>query len=140
MPPTPEFCMGDTNMLVYFGVTPNASPKICVTPTPTPDASQWNIGGVGSQRNFFALAMYISCCLSHLGTQRECYSQWNMGFIVCDGKWVVTYFLFESKGFAAHLTWIVFNSRVEFHVDDETGPHTAWWMERATVQNDFFAK
>ena len=21
MPPTPEFCVGDTNMLVYFGVT-----------------------------------------------------------------------------------------------------------------------
>ena len=30
-------------------VTPDAKPKICVTPTPTPDASQWNIGGVGSQ-------------------------------------------------------------------------------------------
>ena len=30
-------------MLVYFGVTPDANPKICVTP----DASQWNIGGVG---------------------------------------------------------------------------------------------
>ena len=24
MPPTPEFCVGDTNMLVYFGVTPDA--------------------------------------------------------------------------------------------------------------------
>ena len=21
MPPTPEFCVGDTNMLVYFGIT-----------------------------------------------------------------------------------------------------------------------
>ena len=30
-------------MLVYFCITPDAKPKICVTP----DASQWNIGGVG---------------------------------------------------------------------------------------------
>ena len=36
MPPTPEFCMGDTNMLVYFGVTPDANPKICVTPDANP--------------------------------------------------------------------------------------------------------
>ena len=47
MPPMPEFCVGDTNVLVYFGVTQisvtsDAKPKICVT-----DASQWNIGGVG---------------------------------------------------------------------------------------------
>ena len=27
MPPTPEFCVGDTNMLVYFGVTPDANPR-----------------------------------------------------------------------------------------------------------------
>ena len=36
MPPTPEFCVGDTNMLVYFGVTPDANPKICVTPDANP--------------------------------------------------------------------------------------------------------
>ena len=30
-------------------------------PTPIPDASQWNIGGVGSWRWVFALGMYISC-------------------------------------------------------------------------------
>ena len=28
--------------------TPNAKPKICVTPTRNPNASQWNIGCVGS--------------------------------------------------------------------------------------------
>ena len=38
--------------------------KICVFP----DASQWNIGCVGSQRKILALAMYISCflCRFHL--------------------------------------------------------------------------
>ena len=35
---------------------------------PNPDASQWNIGVVGTQRKIFALAMYISCflCRFHL--------------------------------------------------------------------------
>ena len=35
MPPTPEFSVGDTDMLVYFGVT-DAKPKICVTPHANP--------------------------------------------------------------------------------------------------------
>ena len=45
-----------TNMLVYFGVTltltfalaPTQNFKFALAPTPTPDASQWNIGDVGS--------------------------------------------------------------------------------------------
>ena len=32
-------------------------------PTPTPDASQWNIGGVGSSGVGHVYFMYISCCL-----------------------------------------------------------------------------
>ena len=42
--------------------------KFALSPTPTPDASQWNIGCVGSQRKMLALAMYISCflCRFHL--------------------------------------------------------------------------
>ena len=42
--------------------------KFAFSPTPTPDASQWNIGCVGSQRKMLALAMYISCflCRFHL--------------------------------------------------------------------------
>ena len=42
--------------------------KFALPPTPTPDASQWNIGVVGTQRKIFALAMYISCflCRFHL--------------------------------------------------------------------------
>ena len=46
--------------------TPNL--KFALAPTPNPDASQWNIGCVGSQRKMLALAMYISCflCRFHL--------------------------------------------------------------------------
>ena len=46
----------------YILALPNT--KICVIP----DASQWNIGCVGSQRKMLALAMYISCflCRFHL--------------------------------------------------------------------------
>ena len=42
--------------------------KFVSVPTPTPDASQWNIGCVGSQRKMLVLAMYISCflCRFHL--------------------------------------------------------------------------
>ena len=34
-------------MLVYFGVTPTPILKFALPPTPTLDASHWNIGGVG---------------------------------------------------------------------------------------------
>ena len=42
--------------------------KFALAPTPNPDASQWNIGCIGSQRKMLALAMYISCflCRFHL--------------------------------------------------------------------------
>ena len=81
MPPTPDFCVGDTNMLVYFGVTPDANAEICVTP----DASQWNIGGVGSSgvgagvgHVHFMLFMSISFAS---GTQRKPVFWWNMGLL-----------------------------------------------------------
>ena len=46
--------------------TPNLN--FALAPTPNPDANQWNIGVVGTQRKIFALAMYISCflCRFHL--------------------------------------------------------------------------
>ena len=51
-PPMREFRVGDTNMLVSNNakicVTPNANAKICMSLTPTPNASRWNIGGVGT--------------------------------------------------------------------------------------------
>ena len=42
--------------------------KFAFSPTPTPDASQWNIGCVGSQCKILASGMYISCflCRFHL--------------------------------------------------------------------------
>ena len=42
--------------------------KFAFSPTPTPNASQWNIGCVGSQRKMLASGMYISCflCRFHL--------------------------------------------------------------------------
>ena len=42
--------------------------KFAFSLTPNPDASQWNIGCVGSQRKILPLAMYISCflCRFHL--------------------------------------------------------------------------
>ena len=54
-------------------------------PTPTPDASQWNIGGVGASgvgagvgHVHFMLFMSISFAS---GTQRKPYFWWNMGLV-----------------------------------------------------------
>ena len=35
--------------------------KFALPPTPTPDASQWNIGGIGSSGIGHVYFMYISC-------------------------------------------------------------------------------
>ena len=48
----------DTNMLVSFAL---GDANVSCHPTQNPNPSQWNIGCVGSQTQFFALAMYISC-------------------------------------------------------------------------------
>ena len=40
--------------------TPDAKLEFTLAPTPTPDASQWNKVGLGSQRKILALAKYIS--------------------------------------------------------------------------------
>ena len=58
--------------------TPNAKPKICVSP----NASQWNIGWVPTQNAgvgnvYFMFFVLISFAL---GSQREPSFQWNMGF------------------------------------------------------------
>ena len=64
-------------------VSPDAKLKICVSPTPTPDASQWNIGGVGPSGigagvghvhfMFFVLISFAFC------SQRKPSFRWNMG-------------------------------------------------------------
>ena len=51
------FALGDASFSCFYP-TPNL--KFALPPTPIPDASQWNIGGVGSWRWVFALGMYIS--------------------------------------------------------------------------------
>ena len=91
MPLTPEFCIGDTNMLVSWSQRgplnwhhpPTPSLKFAFYPTRNPIARQWNIGCVGSQRKILALAMYISCFFLlisfALGSQPEPSFQWNMG-------------------------------------------------------------
>ena len=67
-PPTPQFGIGDTNMLVSKNVkicvTPNAKHKICVTPNAKPQTEpmEYRLRWVHNAK-FFALAIYISCCL-----------------------------------------------------------------------------
>ena len=62
--------------------TPNL--KFALPPTPTPDASQWNIGGVGSSGVGHVYFMYISCifhvvCASFSALATQPSFQWNMG-------------------------------------------------------------
>ena len=86
-PPTPEFRIGNTNMLVSKNTkicfTPYAKPKICaLPPTPNANASQWNIGCVGSQTQNFRVGHFIFFVLISFafGSQRKPSFQWNMGF------------------------------------------------------------
>ena len=51
------FALGDASFSRFY---PTANLKFALPPTPIPDASQWNIGGVVSWRWVFALGMYIS--------------------------------------------------------------------------------
>ena len=83
-PPTREFCIRYTNMLVSRNVkTPDAKPKICVTPTQNPNASQWNIGCVGYQTQHFRVGhvhfMFFVLISFAFVSQRKPSFQWNMG-------------------------------------------------------------
>ena len=77
-----------TNMLVYFALGdahfPTRNLKVAFYPTRNPNASQWNIGCVGSLALglcvgyvHFTFFVLIS---STLGSRRKCSFQWNMGF------------------------------------------------------------
>ena len=74
-----QFHVGDTNLLV------SKNAKICILPlTPSPNASRWNIGGVGSPTQSSHVGhvdfmLFVSLSLA-LGSQRERNFQWNMGF------------------------------------------------------------
>ena len=64
-------------------VSPDAKHKICVSPMQNPNASEWNIGCVGS--------LALGLCVGHvhfiffvlisfaLGSRRKQSFQWNMG-------------------------------------------------------------
>ena len=51
------FALGNANFFAFY---PTRNLKVALYPMQNPDASQWNIGCVGSQRKILALAMYIS--------------------------------------------------------------------------------
>ena len=48
-------------LMLKFALHPTPNLKFVLPPTPTPDASQWNIGGVGSSGVGHVYFMYISC-------------------------------------------------------------------------------
>ena len=68
----PQFCIGDSNMLVSKNakicVTTNTNANICVTPKPTPNASSWIIGGVGSpmQNSHFGHVRFHVVCVNFI--------------------------------------------------------------------------
>ena len=83
---TPQFHVGNTNMLVSKNALrypwPKAKAKIVVTP----NASRWNIGGIGSLTRGAGVGhvdfiLFTSYSLA-LGTQREPSFQWNTGLIL----------------------------------------------------------
>ena len=86
------------NMLIYFGqnlakicVTPTPNLKFALPPTPTPDASQWNIGGVGPSGigagvGHVYFRLFVSRSFA-FGSQRKRSFQWNMGSRVRHGIW-----------------------------------------------------
>ena len=90
--PTPEFCVGDTNMLVSTRrQTPDAKPKICVSPNAKPRRQsveyRWRWVFWHWPCIFHVYFMYISCCLCtffHVGNAKNSRHkgrfQWNTGF------------------------------------------------------------
>ena len=68
---------------VKFASLRTQNVKFAFPPTPTPDASQWNIGGFGSPTQDFRVGhvhfmLFMSISFAS-GTQRKLVFQWNMG-------------------------------------------------------------
>ena len=69
LPPTPEFLRWRYQhvgifwcyLMLKFASPPTQNLNFALSPTPTPHASQWNIGGVGSSGVGHVYFMYISC-------------------------------------------------------------------------------
>ena len=92
-PPTPKFCVGDTNIrylkTLKFALPQMGNIKFALPPTQNPNASQWNIGCVGSPtQNFrighvyFKLFVLISFALGWLPSANP----------VCSGVWALVTF------------------------------------------------
>ena len=68
IPQTREFCVGYTNMLVSKNakicIPPDAKPQICITPNAKPNATQWNIGCIGSLTH--SQCSFADFCKYHL--------------------------------------------------------------------------
>ena len=103
-PPTPLFCVGDTNMLVSeYVFRPTQNIKFAFPPTQNPNASQWNIGCVGSLalgpcvgHVHFIFFVLISFALS---TRRKRSFQWNMGYRVsAPNAWFLTFVIIVRLG------------------------------------------
>ena len=84
IPPTREFCVWDTNMLISKNakicVTPNTNAKIC----DTPNANRWIIGSIGSPTQNSRIGhvdfmLFVSLSLA-LRSQREHNFQWIFFF------------------------------------------------------------
>ena len=91
MPPTPEFCMEIPTCWYILALPPtpitDASPNICVTPDANPRRQsveyRWRwVPNTTLFRVGHVHFMLFMPFFSALGTQRECYSQWNMGLKV----------------------------------------------------------
>ena len=113
MHPTPDFCVTQRKIYHHVGIfwryprrqSPTPTLKFALPPTPTPDASQWNIAGVGSQRKMLALAMYISffLCRFHLRlyptrTQFPVEYGLYICFYICKALQSLIFGVFLSKG------------------------------------------
>ena len=70
-PPTPQFCVRYTNMLVSKNaLPPTPNLKFAFHPTQNPNANQWNIGCVGSQTQISRVGHVHFMCISFaLGSQ-----------------------------------------------------------------------
>ena len=83
-------------LTLKFTLAPTQNLKFALAPTQNPDASQWNISGVGSSGVGHVYFMYISCIFhvvcasfSALATRRKGSFQCNMGLkpiFHCDVK------------------------------------------------------
>ena len=66
--------------------------KFVLAPTPTPDASQWNIGGVGSQRKIpveYGLKALITLCVFRVALGQKTQNTFCVGYTPifhCDAK------------------------------------------------------